>query len=129
MKKDFLYNKKILKERRVELRNNQTEVEQKLWMNLKGKNLGGLKFQRQYSVGPYILDFYCPKYRFGIELDGSQHGEEDNKIYDEERSRFLEGNRIRIIRFWNNEISQNLKVVLDQIYNEAVKYGVPPPLI
>ena len=81
----FLYNNQILKDRRKNLRNNQTPAELLLWSKLKRSQLNGSKFIRQYSVGPYILDFYCPKFRLGIELDGNQHKSSDSVIYDTER--------------------------------------------
>lgn len=125
MRDRFLYNNKILKERRKELRNNQTEVEKILWLNLSNKKLSGFKFVRQYSVGPYILDFYCPQIRLAIELDGSQHGEKENVLYDKDRNNYLENANIRTIRFWNNEIMGNLKSVLNQIYNKSLSCRNP----
>lgn len=81
MSSHIFQNKKLLKNRR-KLRSNETETEKILWNKLRSRRLGGYKFTRQYSVGPYIIDFYCPQCRFGVELDGSQHDEEDNRIYD-----------------------------------------------
>ena len=115
MNQEFLYNNKKLKDRRKELRNNQTKAELALWSKLKGKQLNGLKFVRQYSVGPYILDFYCPSLRLGIELDGSSHFAEEAKIYDENRSKYLKSVNIRVIRFWNGEVLKNVDKVLGRI--------------
>ena len=66
----LIYNKTGIKERRRELRKNQTDVERLLWKQIRNKNFFGLKFFRQYSVGAYIVDFYCPKLKLAIELDG-----------------------------------------------------------
>ena len=82
----FLYNDPKFKSRRKELRHNETKEEKLLWDILRGKKLQ-YKFNRQYSVGPYILDFYCSEKRIGIELDGFQHSE--NKDYDKERDDYL----------------------------------------
>lgn len=104
------YNNKNQKRRRQELRENQTETEKILWQELRGRKLGRLKFYRQYSVGPYILDFFCPQTRLNIELDGKQHKE--NVEYDKERENFLKNKDIKTIRFWNNEVMNNLGKVL-----------------
>src|SRR3989344_1999274 len=93
-------NSPIFKERRRELRKNQTEAERILWAQLRNAKLGQ-HFWRQYSVGPYILDFYAPALKLAIELDGKHHGDQDAKIYDKEREMYLQGLEIRTIRFWN----------------------------
>ncbi len=113
-----MFNNKSLKGRRKELRANQTDVEKKLWEYLRGKRLGGFKFNRQFSVGPYILDFYCPKMRFGIELDGSEHSESKTRLYDKDRERILQASNIKIIRFWNGEVENDIEKVLKRIVSE-----------
>lgn len=110
-----IYNKKILKERRVELRKNLTLPEKILWHCLNKRQLKGHKFFRQYGVGPYILDFYCPEARIAIELDGESHLPEDQKLYDIERTRYLNGNNIKVIRFWNDEIIGDIEDVILRI--------------
>jgi len=125
MNSKFLYQNKILKDRRKELRNNATEAEKILWENLKHNKLDGLKFTRQYSAGPYILDFYCPKLRLGIELDGGYHKEREAMLYDTDRTDFLKGANIKLIRFWNDEIINNIKMVLGRIYNETLECRPP----
>ncbi len=114
-----IYNNKILRERRRDLRNNQTKTEKILWKHLGKKQLDNHRFFRQYSIGPYIVDFYCPKERLAIELDGGVHIVEDQKLYDIERTKYLNGNDIKVLRFWNNDIENNLKGVLKKII-EAV---------
>ena len=108
----FLYNDPKLKIRRKELRQNETPVEKNLWDKLRNKKLG-VKFFRQYSVGPYILDFYCPGQRLGIELDGGQHLKD--KQYDKERDNYLFLNDIIVLRFWNKEIHANINSTLEKI--------------
>lgn len=114
-----LYNSQNLKDRRKELRKNQTEAEKMLWSKIKNKQLDAYKFFRQYSVGPYILDFYCPLVRLAIELDGGIHSVESNKIYDKEREKFLADKLIHTIRFWNIEIFENIDDVLKIILENA----------
>lgn len=110
-----VYNKSKNLEKRKFLRNNQTSQETILWSYLR-KNTYGIKFRRQYSVGPYILDFYSPRNKLAIEVDGSEHIK--NKEYDNERSEFLKTFGIRIIRFWNNEINNNIDGVINKIIGE-----------
>lgn len=112
---NFLYNNKILRDRRRDLRNNQTEEEKIIWAKLKNSQFKGLKFVRQYSVGPYILDFYCPTLRLAIELDGNQHKDKENQLYDKDRNEYLETIDIKTIRFWNHDITKNISGVLEKI--------------
>ena len=112
---DFKYNNQIFKQRRSELRKNQTEAEKALWSRLRNNQIYGLRFHRQYSVGGYILDFFNTKLRLAIELDGGQHAEEENREYDEIRTSFLKGHDIEVLRFWNNEVVENIEGVLHRI--------------
>lgn len=111
----ILYNKSKVLDKRKLLRKNQTPQEIILWMYLRGNKLG-VKFKRQFSVGPYILDFYSPKNKLAIEIDGSQHI--DNKEYDEERLKYLSVLGIKVIRFWNSEINGNIDSVISKIISE-----------
>lgn len=112
-----MYNDKIQKIRRRELRKNQTEVEKLLWERLRDRQLNKLKFRRQYSVGPYILDFFCADKRLAIELDGEQH--KDAKEYDRERENYLKNKDIKILRFWNGELENDVEEVLRVIQENA----------
>lgn len=109
---NYLYNNQNLKEKRRNLRESQTEAERKLWQALRGKQVERLRFVRQYSVGNYILDFYCPEVRLAIEVDGSQHI--DSK-YDLRRTEYLQSKNIFMLRFWNNEVLGNLGGVYEKI--------------
>ncbi len=113
------YNDPILKPRRQELRHNETEAEKIFWSHVRNKKVQGLKFFRQYSVGPYVLDFYCPEKRIAMELDGSQHGEEENREYDAERTGYLKAYDIEVLRFWNHEVLSNIEGVLNVIAERA----------
>jgi very-short-patch-repair endonuclease len=85
---------------------------------LRNKQVDGIRFLRQYSVCNYILDFYCPKLRLGIELDGSQHNDEGGRSRDERRNMYLSSLDIKIVRFWNNDIWNNIEQVMEKIYQE-----------
>jgi very-short-patch-repair endonuclease len=98
------------------LRNNQTDAEKRLWHVLRNRRLAGLKFRRQFSFPPYIVDFVCLEHRIIVEVDGGQHAE--NVAYDSERTQFLEGQGYRVLRFWNNDVLENTEEVLNGILKE-----------
>ncbi len=108
-------NDPSLKVRRRELRHNQTDAERAFWKRVRAKQFCGMKFFRQYSIGPYILDFYCPQLKLAIELDGGQHNQDDRRAYDETRSSYLHMQGIKVMRFWNHEVLQYLDSVLMKI--------------
>ena len=103
------------------LRANQTGAEMKLWQELRKLETKGSHFRRQVPIGAYVADFACMASRLVIEVDGSQHGEQPIKAKDEERTRWLETEGYRVLRFWNNDIVENLNGVLETIY--AALYG------
>ncbi|OGE77845.1 MAG: DNA-cytosine methyltransferase [Candidatus Doudnabacteria bacterium RIFCSPHIGHO2_01_FULL_46_14] len=121
----YLYNNSETINHRRGLRRNQTEVEKRLWKLLRNKQFEGLKFFRQYSVGSYILDFYCPIMKLAIELDGGQHAETTNMVYDEKRSEFLKNRRIKVLRFWNNDVIENIEGVTDKLRMETTPPSLP----
>ena len=92
------------------LRRNQTPAEKKLWSRLKDRQLNGVKFRRQHAISNYIPDFCAVKEKLIIELDGSQHLEQTE--YDEERTKYFESQGYRVIRFWNNQIMNDLNGVI-----------------
>ncbi|MEQ8242573.1 endonuclease domain-containing protein [Fulvivirga sp.] len=110
-------NRNELKKFRKQLRNNATPAENTLWQFLKNKQLEGRKFRRQFSVGNYILDFYCTTEKLCIELDGAGHYNDAQLEYDEERTLFLNNLGIRVIRFENKEVFEALESVLECIKN------------
>ena len=101
------------------LRRNATDAENALWRALRGRQLGGLKFRRQVTIGGSIPDFLCPLKRLIVEVDGGQHSEEA----DASRTARLEALGYNGIRFWNHEVSENLDGVLERIL--AVAEGLP----
>lgn len=108
-------NLPYLKTFRKKLRNNSTAAEAKLWSALKGKQLEGRKFRRQFSVANYILDFYCPAENLAIELDGQGHFEASQVEYDYERDQFLIHCGIKVLRFENKWVWNNLEGLLEEV--------------
>src|SRR5713101_8530305 len=98
----------LARDRARALRAAQTEVERRLWQRLRNRQLNGAKFRRQSPIGPYIADFFCLEARLVIELDGSQHGEEVGQWADERRTEYLQSEAYRVVRFWNEEILDNI---------------------
>ena len=100
------------------LRRNETIAEKLLWEKLRNNQLGGLKFRRQHPVNIYIADFYCHKFKLIIELDGDYHNQEEQKQKDEVRTEVLRLNDLKIIRFKNEEVEQDINQVLITIKNK-----------
>ena len=112
MEKERIYNNKNVKSLRKELRNNSTPAESALWELLRAGRLEGTKWRRQYSIGKYIVDFYCPKVRLCVELDGYAHFTMQGDLYDLERTEYMNSLGISILRFENSEIWDNPERVL-----------------
>jgi very-short-patch-repair endonuclease len=100
------------------LRRNETKAEKLLWEKLRNNQLEGLKFRRQHPVNIYIADFYCHKFKLIIELDGDYHNQEEQKQKDEVRTEVLRLNDLKIIRFKNEEVEQDINQVLTTIKNK-----------
>ncbi len=96
-----------------ELRANQTDAEKALWSRLRSKQLAGVRFNSQYPVGPFICDFVARSKGLVIELDGGQHAL--TVSYDSGRTRYIEERGYRVLRFWNNDVLNNLDGVLSEI--------------
>lgn len=107
-----LYNLNSHKELRKQLRRSASPAERRLWMYLKNDQLHGLRFRRQFGIGRYIVDFYCPKRRLVIEVDGSIHDVPAVQANDHERKEYLESCGIRIIRFTNDQVMNSVGYVL-----------------
>ena len=119
-----IYNARSRKSFRKELRNSLTASEAVLWNHLKGSQLGK-KFRRQFSVGPYIVDFFCPECRVAVELDGAKHFTEEGAMHDAKRDEYLKEQDIRVLRFENKALYRNLEFVLETI-KEALDSTTPP---
>jgi len=110
-----IFNKNDTKIIRQSLRQNMPLPEVILWQRIKAKQLLGLKFRRQYSVGKYIVDFYRPEKKLAIEIDGDTHYNEQAKRYDSKREIFIANYGIKIIRFTNLEIIRNINGAIEKI--------------
>ena len=104
-------------ERIRQLRKNQTDAELLLWTLIRDRQLADQKFRRQHPLPPYIVDFYCHEAKLVVELDGSQHGEEQALIYDAKRTMYLEEQGLNVLRFTNKDILKQTKEVLETIYS------------
>ena len=113
--KEKFNNLPKLKLRRKALRNYSTSAEATLWTLLKGSQLEGYKFRRQHSVGNYILDFYCPRKKLAIELEGQVHFEPEQVQKDILRTKYLNEKGISVIRIENKNVFTNTSGVLDYI--------------
>jgi very-short-patch-repair endonuclease len=111
-----------------DLRKNSTDAEQLLWEILRDRRLYGIKFRRQHPIGKFILDFYSHENKLAIELDGGGHNEQQQKQYDEQRTKSLEGEGIKVLRFWNHDVLQKTEVVLEVIWNALGQRPHPDPL-
>jgi very-short-patch-repair endonuclease len=112
------------------LRKNQTDSESKLWSLLRNRQLANVKFRRQFSIDRYIIDFYSPEYRLGIEADGGQHYSDEGKVKDELRTGKLAGYGIQILRFSNLDILSNIEGVYEVILKtieEMKRKNAPSP--
>lgn len=114
-KEDKFANQPHLKTLRKELRNNLTPAEAALWKVLQSGQLEGRKFRRQHSFGNYILDFYCPAEKLAVELDGRHHFSEAGFEADSERTAFLNSYGIKVLRFENKEMFEQLDGILEEI--------------
>jgi len=115
---------KIFK-RAKELRRDMTPHERKLHPNLRAHQMGEVHFRPQHAIGNYIADFCAPRRKLIVELDGSQHLEQDE--YDTERTAFFESKGYRVLRFWNNDVTNNLESVLTVIWDALKEQQTKSP--
>ncbi len=111
----FIFNKSSEKKKRKQLRNQMPPAEVILWSSLQRRQVSGFKFRRQYGVGPYVLDFYCPEAKLAIEIDSDIHFQKNAFEYDRNRQESIEQLGIRFLRFTNLEIYKNFNGVLESI--------------
>ena len=102
------------------LRRDSTDPERILWGALRSRRLNGIKFRRQFPFHQFVLDFYCDESRLGVELDGGQHAEPENEARDAERTAFLASYGVKVLRFWNRDVRENLAGVLETILRECL---------
>ena len=114
-----IFNNEDKKQFRRSLRRNMTDSEKALWFYLRQKKIQQLRFYRQYGIGDYIVDFYCPKINLVIEVDGDTHYTEKGIQHDEQRTLFLNSVGIEIIRFTNHEVKNMINDVLHEIHRKC----------
>ena len=113
---DAIFNDKSQKGVRRKLRRDLTSPEKILWNNIRNRQLFGFKFKRQYGVGNFILDFYCPEAQLAIEIDGDSHFiNEDAIVKDKDREEYIKKFKIKILRFTNTDIMKSLGAVVEEI--------------
>ena len=112
------FNRSASKANRRKLRNEATPLENILWFYLRKSQLG-VKFRRQFGIGPYIVDFYCPKLHLVVEVDGDSHTQSGTQEYDRTRDQYMNRHEIFVIRVQNREVQNNvegvLKVIADKV--------------
>ena len=108
------------------LRANTTGAEDILWRHLRRLEVRGSHFRRQVPIGPYVADFACLKERLIIEVDGSQHGEDVDSRRDEVRTRWLNSEGYRVLRFWNNDVMSKTEAVMEAIHAATAVNPTPP---
>lgn len=119
------FNKKEMQQRRRQLRSNMTYCEKLVWMYLRKRQMKE-RFLRQYSVDKYVIDFYCPKLKLAVEVDGDIHDLQDQKEYDKNRQDYLENFGINFIRIKNEELLANPDKAFARIEDEIKKFSVSP---
>ena len=105
--------------RRKSLRHSMPETEVILWSKLQRRQITGMKFRRQYSVGAFVVDFYCPELKLAIEVDGDSHFQPGAEERDAERANFIKQYGIKFFRFTNSDVRENLYGVLTQIWESV----------
>lgn len=124
-----IFNKALYKTQRQVLRRNTPSPEILLWSKLKGKQLNGFKFRRQYGVLNFVVDFYCPRCKLAIEIDGNSHYGDKAQQHDADRQLAIQSLGIRFLRFKNTDVLRNIDGVLDEIIGVVSEYKPPlaPP--
>ena len=112
---DKTFNRPAQKRIRQHLRNHATDAERKLWQLLKAKQLLGHKFRRQQGIGQYIVDFYCPRAKLAIEIDGATHSTPRQKSDDLQRMERIRSHGISVLRFSNTDVFENPNGVISAI--------------
>lgn len=109
------------------LRRSQTDAEKFLWNKLRNRQLEGIKFRRQEPIGKYFVDFVSIEKKVVVELDGGQHNEENVHDIDKKRDEWLVLQGFRVLRFWNNDVFNNIDGILFQIINSISPHPDPLP--
>lgn len=118
-----------LKDKARQLRKNLTDSELALWSRLRNKQLLGIQFYRQKPLGRYIVDFFAPRVRLVVEVDGSQHMEADHALQDRRRDEYLRSLGLQVLRVNSREVLEEREAVMEAIYRivvEQVSGKIPP---
>jgi very-short-patch-repair endonuclease len=112
------------------LRRDMTEPERRLWWHLRRVRFGTSHFRRQAPIGPYFADFACHQKRLAIEIDGETHASPSASVRDESRSKYFRSHGYRVLRFWNNEVINDIESVVTVIHQAIAEQVLenPPPL-
>ena len=111
------------------LRTKMTDAEQLIWSKIRRKQIGGVQFYRQKNVGHYIVDFYCPKGKLIVEIDGGQHYETGGMKKDQERDRYLHGLGLTVLRFSDIDVLKNIDGVIERIHEHLKSSLLTSPLV
>jgi very-short-patch-repair endonuclease len=118
-----------LKDRARQLRKNMTDSESVLWSRVRRKQLMGIQFYRQKSIGKYIVDFFAPRIELVLEVDGSQHMGSNQLQRDQKREEYFAGLGLKVLRFNSNEVLIETDAVVEVIFqaiNEKLNSQIPP---
>ena len=121
------YNRN-LKQYSRQLRDNMTDAERHLWARIRMRQIKGYQFYRQKPIGDYIVDFFCPKAKLIIEVDGSQHFVNETIEYDRIREEYVSSLGLRVLRFTNTDVLKHVEGVVERIEEEMnEKIPLSPP--
>ncbi|MDX2256018.1 MAG: endonuclease domain-containing protein [Pseudanabaenaceae cyanobacterium bins.39] len=107
-----LYNQTAQRDKRRSLRNNMPPAERIVWSALRGRQVEGCKFRRQYSIDVFVVDFYAPELKLAIEIDGDSHFQDGAQVYDAQREAFLRSKGTYFLRFTNQQVYNDLEGVI-----------------
>jgi very-short-patch-repair endonuclease len=108
------------------VRTRMTNEEGVIWNSIKNEKFHKIKFRKQFVIGEYIIDFYAPKYKLAIELDGANHFTDAGIVKDNERDDYLNEQGIAVLRFENGSVTKNIKTVLDLILEKVKEIEAKP---
>ncbi len=126
--KSMLPYSRNLKQYSRQLRENMTDAERHLWAKIRMKQLKGYQFYRQKPIGDYIVDFFCPRAKLVIEVDGSQHFSDEMTEYDRIRNEYLSSLGLRVLRFTNIDVLTHIESVVESIIEDIGRIPLSPPL-
>ncbi len=107
-------------ELRRRLRYRSTKPELLIWQKIRNRQLNNSKFRRQHSIGPFVVDFYCPEKSLVLEIDGDSHATKRGREIDVERTAYIESQGYKIIRYHNKDVLENLEGIFDDLLNKLI---------